>query len=124
MAERDTITINEIYQSIQGESTWAGWPSFIPLSLALLLALTYFMIASLWAAHKLYSHDTHTPHHVLFDMAQIQSSDTFVFIDLGLRQRAIELGHRLTSGQILVVDVYSPQLTMSDIPVMVRPSRN
>ena len=26
MAERDTITINEIYQSIQGESTWAGLP--------------------------------------------------------------------------------------------------
>ena len=27
MSEREkTITINEIYHSIQGESTWAGWP--------------------------------------------------------------------------------------------------
>src|SRR4026209_303004 len=27
MSEREkTLTINEIYQSIQGESTWAGWP--------------------------------------------------------------------------------------------------
>ena len=27
MSEREkTLTINEIYHSIQGESTWAGWP--------------------------------------------------------------------------------------------------
>src|SRR4029077_20685720 len=27
MLEREkTLTINEIYHSIQGESTWAGWP--------------------------------------------------------------------------------------------------
>src|SRR5437773_10134576 len=27
MSEREkTLTINEIYQSIQGESTWLGWP--------------------------------------------------------------------------------------------------
>jgi SAM-dependent methyltransferase len=50
-----------------------------------------------------------SPNLPLFDMAQIQESDTFAYINMAFRQWAIELAHRLTSGQAIVIDVYSPQ---------------
>jgi SAM-dependent methyltransferase len=94
-------------------SAGLGWWSFVPLTLVLLLLIVYFTLASLWAAHKLYDVNGIRPHHVLFDMAQIQANDTFAYVDLGLRYRAIELARRMTIGRAIVVDVYSPQWTPS-----------
>jgi len=90
-----------------------AWFSLIPLGVALLLVQGYFLFAWLWAAHQLYDNDGIVSHQVLFDMGAIQDSETFVFIDLGRRRPAMELSRRLTTGQVIVVDVYNPQWTTS-----------
>lgn len=90
-----------------------GLLSFIPLGVALLLVQSYFLLASLWAAHQLHDVNGIRPHQVLFDMGAIQDTETFVFIDLGTRWPAIELSRRLTTGRVIVVDVYNPQWTTS-----------
>jgi SAM-dependent methyltransferase len=94
---------------VVGVSADRGWFGFIPLALAVMLILIYFLLASLWGAHLLYDRDGVRPHHILFDMGHINSTDTFVYIDLGLRQRAISLSRRLTTGKIIILDVYNPQ---------------
>ncbi len=96
-----------------GVSVQEGWLSFIPFSLALMLLLSYFLVASVWAAHRLYDQAGLRPYHVLFDMGQLKATDTFVYIDLGVRDFALQLSRRLTSGKIYVVDVYNPQWTLS-----------
>ncbi len=90
-----------------------GLLAFVPLALALILVTLYFLLASLWAAHRLYDAGGLQPHHVLFDMAQLRETDNFAYVDLHGRFQAIELGRRLTTGQIAVLDVYNPQLTPS-----------
>ncbi|MCB8982291.1 MAG: methyltransferase domain-containing protein [Ardenticatenaceae bacterium] len=96
-----------------GLSMQEGWLSFVPLSLALALLLGYLLAASLWAAHRLYDQEGLRPYHVLFDMGQLKATDTFVYVDLGVRDFALQLSRRLTSGKIFVVDVYNPQWTLS-----------
>jgi SAM-dependent methyltransferase len=94
-----------------GVSLQMGWLSFVPLSLALALGLGYFFVAALWAAHKLYDPDGVQPHHVLFDMGRLEATDTLVYVDLGVRDFALQLSRRLTTGKVIVVDVYNPQWT-------------
>lgn len=96
-----------------GVAAEVGWLAFVPLAVALILVILYFLLASLWAAHKLYDWGGHQPHHVLFDMAQLRETDNFAYVDLYGRYQAIELGRRLTTGQVAVLDVYNPQLTPS-----------
>lgn len=96
-----------------GVGAWQGWLSLIPLGVALLLVQSYFLSASLWAAHQLYDSGGICPHHVLFDMSHLQETDCFAYVDLDRRQRAIDLSRRLTTGQVIVVDVYNPQWTTS-----------
>jgi hypothetical protein len=96
-----------------GVSAQRGWPAFIPLALAFMLVLIYFLLLSLWAAHQQYDPDGLQPHHVLFDMGRLQATDSFVYISLGLRQQVMSLSSRLTTGQIIVIDVYNPQWTTS-----------
>lgn len=96
-----------------GVGAQQGWLSLIPLGIAFLLTQAYFLFASLWAAHRLYDYGGIRPHHVLFDMGAIQDTETFVVIDLGSRWQAIELSRRLTTGRVIVVDVYNPQWTTS-----------
>lgn len=96
---------------IIGISAQQGWIGFIPLALALLIILVYFFLTALWRIHQQYGRDGLNPHHVLFDMGRIRAADQFVIIDLGLRQQAIDLARRLTTGKTIVIDVYSPQWT-------------
>jgi len=96
-----------------GVSLQEGWLSFVPLALALVLLLSYFLGAAVWAAHRLYDPAGLRPYHVLFDMGQLKATDTFVYVDLGVRDFALQLSRRLTSGKIYVVDVYNPQWTTS-----------
>lgn len=94
-----------------GFSLDRGWYSFVPLSLALLLLLAYFFLAGLWAAHKLYDPDGLRPHFALFEMGRLEAEDSFIYVDLGVRDFALQLSRRLSSGKIYVVDVYNPQWT-------------
>jgi SAM-dependent methyltransferase len=92
-----------------GISLERGWLGFASLGLASFILIGYFLSASIWAAHQLHDRGGLQPHHVLFDMGQVQATDRFVCIHLGLRRQALELGRRLTTGEIVMVDVYSPQ---------------
>lgn len=96
---------------IIGISLEQGWAGLILLALAGLIILTYFFLTSLWHSHRQYDPDGLNPHHTLFDMGRIRASDSLIYIDLGLRHRAIDLARRLTTGKVVVVDVYSPQWT-------------
>ena len=101
-----------------GLSAIQCWLSFIPLSTAVFLILVYFFAAGIWEARQRYDFDGITTHHVLFDMGQIPATERFAYIDLGLQMPAIGLSRRLTTGQIIVIDVYNPQWTVS--PWLVR----
>lgn len=96
---------------VAGVSLQEGWFSFVPLMLALSILLGYFLAAGLWAAHKLYDPDGLRPHDALFDLGQIQAKDTMVYVELGSRHNPLLLRRRLTTGKIIVVDVYNPQWT-------------
>ncbi len=92
-----------------GISIQQGWLSYIPIAMAVLIILAYFFATSIWSAHQLYDQGGVNPHHELFEMGQIKATDTFVYIDLGERKRAIALSRRLTTGRITIIDVYNPQ---------------
>lgn len=95
---------------IIGVSAQQGWLGLIPLAAAVFTVLAYFLAASLWATHRLYDPDGIRPHHVLFDLGGLRATDTLAFIDVGYRRRALSLSRRLTTGKIVIVDVYNPQL--------------
>lgn len=91
----------------------AGWWAFVPLGFALLLILAYFFGASVWAAHKLYDWDQRPDYDVLFEMSGLRPHDTFVHPNLGRRDTVVRLARHLTSGRIIIIDLYHPQLTPS-----------
>ncbi|MCA9944723.1 MAG: class I SAM-dependent methyltransferase [Ardenticatenaceae bacterium] len=103
---------------IVGLSAMRGWLSFIPLATAVFLILIYYLAAGIWEARQRYDFDGITPHHVLFDMGQLPATERIAYIDLGLERPAIGLSRRLTTGQIIVIDIYNPQWTIS--PWLVR----
>ncbi|MBE2223173.1 MAG: methyltransferase domain-containing protein [Anaerolineae bacterium] len=105
---------------ISGISLQKGWLSFVPLMLALGIVLVYFLGTSLWAAHKLHDLDGLRPYDVLFDMGQIKATDSIVYVDLGLRVAPLHLRRRLTTGKIIVVDVYNPQWTTGQALIRAR----
>ena len=96
-----------------GISAQQGWLGYIPLTLALVLVLFYFLLASLWAAHWQFDRGGLRPHLILFEMARLKQTDRFVYIDVGLRRRPLGLAHYITVGHITVVDIYNPQWTPS-----------
>jgi SAM-dependent methyltransferase len=94
-------------------SVEVGWWAFVPLGFALLLILGYFLGASLWAAHKLYDTDQQPDYDVLFEMSGLRPQETLLHPNLGRRDTAARLARHLTTGRIIVVDLYHPQLTPS-----------
>ncbi|MEW5986676.1 MAG: class I SAM-dependent methyltransferase [Chloroflexota bacterium] len=78
---------------------------------ALLALLIYFFLASLWSAYALYDAPGRRDSDHFWQMGQLQPTDTIVVVDLGLRWTAVALARRLTSGRVIVIDVYNPQLT-------------
>jgi ubiquinone/menaquinone biosynthesis C-methylase UbiE len=90
-------------------SAMLGWYGFITLSLAALLILVYFFIVSLWAAHRLY--DDQVIPEMLVNLGGIGPEGSIVDINAGTRLTAIGLSRRLSTGRVIVIDVYNPQLT-------------
>jgi len=105
---------------VSGISLQNGWLSFVPLMLALGIILVYFLVTSLWAAHHLYDLDGQRPYDILFDMGQVKANDTIAYIDLGLRVTPFHLRRRLTTGKIIIIDVYNPQWTTGQSLVRAR----
>ncbi|MFQ5419339.1 MAG: class I SAM-dependent methyltransferase [Anaerolineae bacterium] len=98
---------------VLGVSARRGWWSYVPLSLAALVILSYFLLGNLWVMSQVYGRTGLNPHQVLFDMGRVQPTDGLVFIDVGWRHRSIAIAGRLTTGQTTIVDVYSPQWAAS-----------
>ncbi len=83
--------------------------SIVPLAMALLLLLVYFLGTAVWSAHLLHDDGGLVPHHELFDMGRLRSGDEFVYIGVGMPTVPRALAQRLTTGHVVVVDIYSPQ---------------
>lgn len=104
-----------------GLSALQGWFSFVPLGMVVFLLAAFFLGMNLWAEVRVYGRNGIRPHHALFDLGHIQSSDKIVYINLGERYQPTSLSRRLTTGQITVVDIYNPQW-ISQKPREIRPS--
>jgi SAM-dependent methyltransferase len=87
------------------------WFAFYPLALALTMIIAYVAGTSLWSAHRLYDNDN--IRNKLFDLGQFRSDDSFVYLDVGVRWLPASMARKLTTGHILVIDIYNPILTPS-----------
>ena len=86
-----------------------GWLGFVNIALAGLLVFFYFLAASLWAVHKLYDGSDIIDH--VIEVGELVPEQKVVYIDLGLKKAAVALSRQLTTGRVIVIDVYNPQLT-------------
>jgi ubiquinone/menaquinone biosynthesis C-methylase UbiE len=85
------------------------WYSFVILALAALMVLFYFLAVSLWSCHALY--DNNSVRDAMFELGELNAESSIVDVNLGLREFPASLCRRLTTGKIIAVDVYNPQLT-------------
>lgn len=83
--------------------------AFVPMGVALLILLGIYLFGRVWATYQLFDNHGIRPHEHLFDLGQIRNTDTIVYIDHGNRRRALDLARRLTTGKIIVIDIYNPQ---------------
>lgn len=86
-----------------------GWYAFIPFSLAIMLVAAYFLVAYIYVAYRLNDGPGGSAAEILFAMAQTRPGDRVVCIDLGLRDTAVAIAQRLTTGEVTVIDLYNPQ---------------
>jgi ubiquinone/menaquinone biosynthesis C-methylase UbiE len=87
----------------------AGWYSFVPFALAIIIVAAYFLVAALWLAYQLHDAPGGTAMDRLLEYGQTRPDEKVVCIDLGLREPAIIVAQRLTTGEVTVIDVYNPQ---------------
>jgi len=97
--------------AIIGISSVQRWYSFVFLGLTALLLLAFFLSISLWAANRIY--DGHRISEALVHMSDANPTDTIIHIGLGRKFLAVELSRHLTTGKVLVVDIYNPQIMPS-----------
>lgn len=97
-----------------------GWWGFIPIAFAILLLLTYFLIASLWSAHQRFDHPELHVADVLFGLGRLEPEDRILHVELGDRLVSTRLMRHLTTGRLTVVDVYEPQITPGRVLPRVR----
>ena len=87
----------------------AGWYSLVPFALAIILVVAYLLVALLWTIYYAYDGPGRSVMDVLLILGQVRAEDRVACIDLGLRTTAIHVAQRLTTGEVLVIDVYNPQ---------------
>jgi ubiquinone/menaquinone biosynthesis C-methylase UbiE len=85
------------------------WYAFVPFLLAIMLVASTFLISSLWVAYHLNDARGETAAEALFRLSQIRPENHVVCIDLGLKEMAVTVAQRLTSGEVTVIDIYNPQ---------------
>jgi SAM-dependent methyltransferase len=97
--------------AIVGLSAIRGWYSFVILGLTAFLLLAFFLSISLWAANRIY--DGHKISNALIQLSDAKPVDTINHVGLGRKIVAIELSRHFTTGKIIVVDIYNPQIMPS-----------
>ncbi|MFZ0547966.1 MAG: methyltransferase domain-containing protein [Candidatus Promineifilaceae bacterium] len=86
-----------------------GRPTLIPLAFILFLVVVLLAGFPLWFAHRLY--DTNNIRDKLFEIGQLRPDDSFLYLDVGLKWLPVNMSRRLTTGHIIVIDIYNPNLT-------------
>lgn len=94
---------------LAGMSLWRNWLGLVFLATALLLFVTYTLIAGIWGAQRLYGATGLHPNKTLLMLSQINANDAVACIDLGLKQQALAIAAQLVSGKLYVLDIYNPQ---------------
>jgi SAM-dependent methyltransferase len=84
-------------------------PAPVLLGLALILMVDLLAGSSLWAVHRLY--DNNKIRDTLFDLGHFNPDDALVYLDTGVRWLPAAMSRRLTTGHIIVIDIYNPHLT-------------
>lgn len=92
-------------------STTRGWHSFMILGIVTILVMIYFLVMSLWSAHQIY--DVQNISQCLIKLGELRPEETLIHLNLGRRQLAIDLSRHFTTGRVIVIDVYNPQMTPS-----------
>ena len=77
-----------------------------------LLLITFAILAVLtfWSIRKDRSLSNNQIIDYLYRLSSSRSSDTLAAVDLGARWPAISVSQHLTSGRMVVIDIYNPQL--------------
>lgn len=83
--------------------------AFIPIGVALLLVISYFFGAGVWAAYRRYDVRGQRPVDLFSHLGRMTPTTTFVHVGMGSRRTAQQLSRRLTSGRVLALDIYNPQ---------------
>lgn len=86
-----------------------GWLALLPLALACSIIIAYLAGTAIYAAHRLY--DSQNIRDKIFDLGHFRPDDSFVYLDVGVRWLPASLARRLTTGKIIVIDIYNPLLT-------------
>jgi len=86
-----------------------GWLALLPLALAVSIIIAYLAGTAIYSAHRLY--DNQNIRDKLFDLGHFRPDDSFVYLDVGLRWLPTSMARRLTTGRIIVIDIYNPLLT-------------
>lgn len=94
------------------------WLAFIPIALALMIVLGFYFMGRVWSIYNLYDSEGIRPEDKLFDLGNIQDTETIVYLDYGERYRGLKLVRRLSSGKLIFVDLYNPNLMPN--PMLVR----
>jgi ubiquinone/menaquinone biosynthesis C-methylase UbiE len=90
-------------------SAQRGWSGFIAVGLIAFLMSCALLIASLRAAHNIYDNDKIRD--ALIELGQIRPDELVVVVNLGTRRLPERLSRRLTTGKVIVIDIYNPQQT-------------
>jgi predicted methyltransferase len=88
-----------------------GWYAFVILSLLVLFFICLVLIASLRSADKVY--DRSTVGRSILAMVPIQPQWTIVDINVGSLELAEWMSRQLSTGKVISIDIYNPQLAPS-----------
>jgi ubiquinone/menaquinone biosynthesis C-methylase UbiE len=99
-------------------SVLQGWYSFIIFGLISTILLGYLALSSIWSAGFLFNIQWIRDR--LFDLGDLEASARLVEVCLGRRYIPAVVCRRLTTGHVLVVDIYHPGLTPSQALVRAR----
>jgi len=86
-----------------------SWYAYVTISMAILILLLYFLIASLWSAAQAY--DVIWLRDTIFKIGKIDPQESIIQISLGRKYVPATFCRLLSTGKLLVYDVYNPQLT-------------
>ncbi|HSH04657.1 MAG TPA: class I SAM-dependent methyltransferase [Anaerolineae bacterium] len=75
----------------------------------LLVVLLYFLLLQLWFIYRL--EEKLTVYELLFSLGRVKPDEYVAQIDVGRRRSSWVIGRQLTTGKLVVVDLYNPQMT-------------